>query len=202
MVNKDVSYKLLRSFVRHANSGQPSSIITNSKCRQAQRAALNAGTSSNYPTQPQAVTTTNANENDGDKIFDFEDTKALFASVPTGKLLHSAATLNMAAIEPIVDLSLWVMNSRLMEFGLFKAAVMGTIKHTAYDHFVAGGDTVETGRTVMRLYDSGLRGMLDYGLEHANDNKSCDQAAQQLITTAASTQSLPPSSVSFFIWAI
>lgn len=90
------------------------------------------------------------------------------------------------------------MNSRLMEFKLFRDVVMGTIKYTAYDHFVAGGDTVETGKTVLKLYDSGLRGMLDYGLEHATDNDSCDEDTNQLIKTAESTQFIPPTSVSFF----
>ena len=97
----------------------------------------------------------------------------------------------------MVDLSLWVTNSRLMDVPLFKNAVMGAIKYTAYDHFVAGSDTVETGHTVRRLWDSGVRGMLDYGLEHAVDNESCDIAEKQLIKTAESTQSLPPSSVGF-----
>lgn len=115
--------------------------------------------------------------------------------------MHSAATLNVAAMEPMVDLSLWVMNSRLMDVGLFRAVVLTTIKYTAYSHFVAGADTVETGQTVRRLWDSGLRGIVDYGLEHANDNESCDKATQQLIKTAETPQSLPPSSVSLLIWA-
>nr|GFB48733.1 proline dehydrogenase [Tanacetum cinerariifolium] len=121
----------------------------------------------------------------------------LSVTVSTGKLLHSAATLNASAFEPMVDLSIWVMNSRLMEFRLFRDVVMSTIKYTAYDHFVAGGDTVETSKTVLKLYDSGLRGMLDYGLEHATDNDSCDEATYQLIKTAESTRFLPPTSVSF-----
>ncbi|KAI3784972.1 hypothetical protein L1987_44080 [Smallanthus sonchifolius] len=173
MINKDISNKLFHSLVRRAN----------------------AATCSTFPPAPQPVASTN----DGDKIFELEDTKSLFASVPTGKLMHAAAMLNVTAVEPVVDLSLWMMNSRLMEVGLVRSAVMGTIKHTAYNHFVAGSDTVETGQTVRRLWDSGLRGMLDYGLEHAIDNESCDKATQQLIKTAEYTQSLPPSSVSFVV---
>ncbi|KAI3760877.1 hypothetical protein L1987_51278 [Smallanthus sonchifolius] len=191
MVDKDVSYKLLRSFVRSANA------TTTLRCSQTQRTAFNAATTNNFPQTPQPAAITTASSSDGDKILDFEDTKALFASVPTGKLMHSAATLNVAAMEPMVDLSLWVMNSRLMEVGVFRDVVLTTIKYTAYSHFVAGVDTVETGQTVRRLRDSGLRGIVDYGLEHANDNESCDKATQQLIKTAESTQSLPPSSVSF-----
>lgn len=193
MINKDVSYKLLRSAARRVNAASPS------RCHQAQRATTTNATTTIVSQAPQHVATAAANVTgkDSDNIFDFEDTKALFASVPTGKLLHSAATLNVAAIEPMVDLSLWVMNSRLMEVPLFKSAVMGTIKYTAYDHFVAGSDTVETGKTVRKLWDSGVRGMLDYGLEHAVDNESCNIAEKQLIKTAESTQSLPASSVGF-----
>nr|AHF58597.1 proline dehydrogenase [Chrysanthemum lavandulifolium] len=196
MVNKNISSKILESLVRRTNSA---STITTSRYHQTNKSSLNAATSNEFLTSPHPVAnnTNIVTNNDNDEIYNFEDTKALFASVSTGKLLHSAATLNASAIEPMVDLSIWVMNSRLMEFRLFRDVVMGTIKYTAYDHFVAGGDTVETGKTVLKLYDSGLRGMLDYGLEHATDNDSCDEATYQLIKTAESTRFLPPTSVSF-----
>nr|AHJ08572.1 PDH1 [Helianthus tuberosus] len=187
MINNNISQKLLKTLV--------------SRCHQAQRTTFNAATTTNFPPTPQpsaTTTTATAIDNDGDKIFELEDTKSLFATVPTTKLMHSAAILSVTAIEPVVDFSLWVMTSRFMEAGLFKNVAMGTIKHTAYNHFVAGCDTVETGQTVKRLWESGLRGMLDYGLEHANDNESCDKATQQLIKTAESTQSLTPS-VSFVV---
>ncbi|KAI7727713.1 hypothetical protein M8C21_008346 [Ambrosia artemisiifolia] len=192
MINKDISYTLLKSIVRRANAASPSTL----RFRQAQRTTFNAATTKDFPQEPRPVanppTTTatdtsnnndnnnNNNNNSNDKIFDFDDTKALFASVSTGKLMHSAATLNVAAMEPMVDLSLWVINSRLMDVGLFRAVVLTTIKHTAYSHFVAGADTLETGQTVRRLWESGLRGIVDYGLEHANDNESCDKATQHL----------------------
>ncbi|KAL8234071.1 hypothetical protein R6Q59_020171 [Mikania micrantha] len=186
---------MVRSFARHANK------VHTLRGGQAQRTALNIATSNNFPQAPQSanITTTSSTSrgNDGDNVFDFEDTKSLFASVSNGKLVHSAATLNVAAMEPMVDLSLWVMNSRLMDVGLFRNLVLMTIKYTAYDHFVAGADTVETGQTVRRLWDSGLRGIVDYGLEHTNDNESCDKATQKLIETAELSQSLPHSSVSF-----
>lgn len=123
----------------------------------------------------------------------------MFSSVTTGKLLRSAANLNLAALEPVVDLGMWVMRSRVMQVGILREIVLGTIKHTSYEHFVAGADTVEAGRTVKRLWESGLRGMLDYGLEHAVDNGSCDKNAQEFIETVESTQLLPPSSVSFVV---
>lgn len=83
--------------------------------------------------------------------------------------------------------------------GLLREMVLWTIQRTFYEHFVAGSSTEEAGRTVMRLWDSGLRGMLDYGLEHAVDNLSCDRNLTQFIRTIESTKSLPTSSVSFVV---
>ncbi|KAL3526665.1 hypothetical protein ACH5RR_011321 [Cinchona calisaya] len=134
------------------------------------------------------------------KIVDFEDVKGLFSKVSTSKLLKSSVTLEMAAIEPMVDVGMWVMNSRLMETPFLKQVILGAIKHSFYDHFCAGKDLEEAGRTITRLWDhAGLRGMLDYGLEHAIDNESCDQNMTEFIKTVESTKSLPPSSASFVV---
>lgn len=103
----------------------------------------------------------------------------------------------MAAIEPMVDLGAWVMNSRLMETAIVRGVILGTIKGTFYDHFCAGSGMEEVGRTVKRLWEVGLKGMLDYGLEHAVDNESCDRNLEEFVQTVESAKSLPPSSVSF-----
>ncbi|KAD3640974.1 hypothetical protein E3N88_30197 [Mikania micrantha] len=88
-------------------------------------------------------------------------------------------------MEPVVDMGMWVMRSRVMQVSLLREIVLGTIKHTSYEHFVAGADLEETGRTVKKLWESGLRGMLDYGLEHTVDNESCDKNALQFIETVS-----------------
>lgn len=105
----------------------------------------------------------------------------------------------MAAVEPVVDLGTWIMNSRLMELALLKELILGITKFTFFDHFVAGTNEVEAGETVKMIWDYGLRGMLDYGLEHADDNISCDRNSEAFIRTVESTKSLPPSSVSFVV---
>ncbi|KAJ9562136.1 hypothetical protein OSB04_007296 [Centaurea solstitialis] len=177
------SYKMLSSFVTRLSS----TTTTTTASR----------TGGQTPVENRIPTATG----DGDvEIFDFEDTRRLFASVPTRKLLHSALTLNVCAMERMVDFSIGVMNSKMMETNrVFREAVLKVIRHSAYDHFVAGADTVEAGRTVNRLWDSGLRGMLDYGLEHAVDNESCDENTRELIKTAESAHALPTSSVSFVV---
>ncbi|KVI02609.1 Proline dehydrogenase [Cynara cardunculus var. scolymus] len=198
MTTNGLSSKVIRSFLRRVKSSSPSNTTTTPRFRLAQRTTIN--TTTVFPSSPPPPPPTTAVADDPrDSIFDFEDTKGLFSSVTTGKLLRSAANLNLAAVEPVVDLGMWVMRSRLMQVGIFREIVLGTIKHTSYEHFVAGADMVETGRTVKRLWESGLRGMLDYGLEHAVDNESCDKNAQEFIETVESTQVLPPSSVSFVV---
>ncbi|XP_042755229.1 proline dehydrogenase 1, mitochondrial isoform X2 [Lactuca sativa] len=196
MTTNGISSKLIPSFLRCLNSSSPS--FTTPRFRFAQRTTINTATTTIFapPAQPEQSTIDNSND---DCVYNFEDTKRLFSSVKTGKLIRSAANLSMASVEPVVDLGMWVMGSRLMQMGLLREAVLGGIKHTVYEHFVAGSDAGEAGRTVKKLWESGLRGMLDYGLEHAVDNESCDKNAQQFIKTVESTQSLPPSSVSFVV---
>ncbi|CAI9276803.1 unnamed protein product [Lactuca saligna] len=199
MTTNGSSSKLIRSFVHRVKSS-PATTLTTPRFRSAQRTTINTTATTIFPTPPPTPpTSTVVPDHSRDAIFDFEDTKGLFSSVTTGKLLRSAANLNLAAVEPVVDMGVWVMKSRLMQVGLFREIVLGVIKHTSYEHFVAGADTEETGRTVKKLWESGLRGMLDYGLEHAIDNESCDINTQEFIKTVESTQSLPPSSVSFVV---
>ncbi|XP_017232731.1 proline dehydrogenase 1, mitochondrial [Daucus carota subsp. sativus] len=125
-----------------------------------------------------------------------DDVKGLFSSVPTGKLLRSFLTLKMVASEPVVDLGTWVMTSRLMKTALFREIVVGVTKATFFDHFVAGTNHEEAGEIVKMLWNDGLSGMLDYGLEHAYDNVSCDLNMEAFVKTIESTKSLPQSSVS------
>lgn len=127
-----------------------------------------------------------------------ENGRGLFASKSSAKLLKSFLTLEMAASEPFVDLGTWIYSSRLMKSPLFRQMVFGVTKVTFFDHFVAGTNNQEAGETVKMLWNEGIKGMLDYGLEHAFDNASCDKNMEAFIETIESTKSLPPSSVRFF----
>ncbi|KAG9139275.1 hypothetical protein Leryth_011282 [Lithospermum erythrorhizon] len=128
-----------------------------------------------------------------------EDGKELFSSVSSTKLLRSSLTLQMATFEPMVDIGTWVMNSNLMQVPIFKKMVFKIVENTFYEHFCAGQDVEAVGRTALKLRESGLKGMLDYGLEHVDDNESCDQNFKQFLQTIESTKSLPKSSVSFVV---
>lgn len=132
-----------------------------------------------------------------DALFNLDDeNNRLFASVSTVKLLRAAANLHMVAMEPMVDVGMWMMRSRLMATPGVKDVILGFIRSTFYEHFCAGEDNEATGRSVRALNEDGLRGMLVYALEYASDNVSCDRNLQGFVDTVESTKSLPRSSVS------
>lgn len=120
------------------------------------------------------------------------DPERLFSSVPTAKLIHSVANLHAAAVEPVVDLGIWLMKSRLiMGTELARGAVLGAVRRTFYEHFCGGEDTVEAAATVRQLNEAGLRGMLDYAVEDAEDNSSCDRNLDAFLRTVESTKMIP-----------
>ncbi|XP_055805987.1 proline dehydrogenase 2, mitochondrial-like isoform X2 [Solanum dulcamara] len=133
------------------------------------------------------------------KVINFDDVKELFTGVSTSKLIKSSLTLQMASIESMVDLGVWVMNSKFMHIPIFRELILGFVKRTFYEHFCAGKDLTEVRSTVSKLSKVGLKGMLDYGVEHATDNESCDQSMKVFLQTAEMTKSLPSSSVSFVV---
>ncbi|KAK6798521.1 hypothetical protein RDI58_006224 [Solanum bulbocastanum] len=133
------------------------------------------------------------------KVINFDDVKELFTGVSTSKLLRSSLTLQMASIESMVDLGVWVMNSKFMHMPIFKEVILGFVKSTFYEHFCAGKDLIEVRKTVSQLSNVGLQGMLDYGVEHATESESCDQSMKVFLQTAEMAKSLPSSSVSFVV---
>ncbi|XP_043700625.1 proline dehydrogenase 2, mitochondrial-like [Telopea speciosissima] len=130
-------------------------------------------------------------------ILNFDDVERLFSSVSTVKLMRSSLNLHMAAFDPMMDFGTWLMKSRLVETVIFREIILAVVKHTFYEHFCAGENVEEASRTLQRLWDDGLRGILDYGLEDAVDNESCDRNLQEFLNTVESTKLLPSSSVSF-----
>lgn len=96
-----------------------------------------------------------------------------------------------------MDVGMWVMNSRLMETVVLREIILAAIKRTFFEHFCAGSNMEEVGLTVSKLWDVGLKGMLDYGFEHAGDNETCDSNLEEFLRTVESAKALPSSSVSF-----
>ncbi|KAI3970948.1 hypothetical protein MKX01_024595 [Papaver californicum] len=128
---------------------------------------------------------------------DFNDGKKLFSSVTTGKLIRSMLNQQMASYEPIVDVGIKVIRSRLVEIMIVKDFIMSVVKHTFYDHFCAGENLDEAKKTLQKLWNGGLKGIMDYGLEDATDNASCDRNYNEFLKIVETTKLLPPSSVSY-----
>ncbi|GFP91424.1 proline dehydrogenase 2 mitochondrial [Phtheirospermum japonicum] len=134
-----------------------------------------------------------------DAAINLDDTESLFRPVSTGKLIRSSITLHMAGFGPMVDIGAKVMGSRLMEKDLVRRAVLGFTEHTFYNHFCGGADLSAARRTAERLWGTGLTAMLDYGLEHANDNESCDGNMEEIVETINSSKMFENSEVSFVV---
>ncbi|MCL7035930.1 hypothetical protein MKW94_019892 [Papaver nudicaule] len=157
--------------------------------------------SSSVPNSPRekksvAETSTTGKKRANDQILDLENGEKLFSSIKTSYLMKSLMNQYLVSYDPIVDMGIWVMKSRLMETMVFKSLILGVVKHTFYDHFCAGENLDEASKTLEGLWDVGLKGIMDYGLEDANDNFSCDRNLSEFLKTIESTKFLPPSSVS------
>jgi len=104
------------------------------------------------------------------------------------------------AVESMVDLGMWAMKSKVFESGMMKDVMMSTMRQTVYAHFCGGEDAAAAGRSILALNDTGLRSMLAYGVEDTHDNEGCDKNLQGFLHNVDLSKSLPPSSVSSFIF--
>lgn len=128
---------------------------------------------------------------------DLNNAEKLFSTVSTSTLVRSSAVLHATAIGPMVDVGIWALQSRLLQKGIMKDAVMAVTKKTFFEHFCAGEDADAAERSIRLVSDAGLRGMLVYGVEDAHDNDGCDRNLNGFLHCVDVSKSLPPSSVSF-----
>lgn len=142
-------------------------------------------------TKADIFTTQNRTE---DKLLS-SNSEALYAKMTSRELLNSLLNLQLVAYEPVVDLSIKILTSDSMNSPLFRAAVLPVLKRTAYSHFCAGENVQECSRTLTRMWDLGLRGIMTYGLEDATDSESCDQNLEKFFQVVLQTSQLPPESV-------
>ncbi|GAY46235.1 proline dehydrogenase 1 [Citrus sinensis] len=177
--------KNLRYFTRALNSASTTSISAVSPL--------------NFDEKPEPTIEKPAANRLGSSVLDINDHEKLFSLLSTTKLIRAAANLHLAAVEPLVDFGVWVMNSRLMDIDLAREVVMCTVRHSFYEHFCAGENAPEATDCVRRVNDAGLRGMLVYAVEHTDDVSECEQNLQGFLQTVQSAKSLPPESASFVI---
>ncbi|BFI25104.1 proline dehydrogenase [Marchantia polymorpha subsp. ruderalis] len=130
-------------------------------------------------------------------VLQLENGAVLFSGMESTELLTTLFNLGLVSFEPMVDLSVKVLTSPLMKSRLLAAPVFWAVKKTAYSHFCAGEDADEAAVTLNRMWQVGLKGILDYSLEDAENNQACDQNCAGFLSTIHHTRSLPQGSVSF-----
>lgn len=131
-----------------------------------------------------------------DDILQIKNGEVLYAGLTSKELLSTLFNLQMAAFEPVVDVSVKVLTSPLMKSALVRAPVLQVVKRTAYSHFCAGEDLEEASKTLHRMWELGLYGIIDYGLEDATDRSSCNGNLESFKQVVQQTSQLPQGSVS------
>uniref|UniRef100_A0A0C9S838 Proline dehydrogenase n=2 Tax=Wollemia nobilis TaxID=56998 RepID=A0A0C9S838_9CONI len=129
--------------------------------------------------------------------FQVDNGEILYAGMTSKELVSTLFNLYLVAYEPVVDLSIKVLKSPLMKPAVFRIPLLQAVKRTAYSHFCAGENVAEASATLQRMWELGLKGILDYSLEDATDNACCDKNLQEFLNTINTTLRLPAGSVSF-----
>ena len=99
-----------------------------------------------------------------------------------------------------MDVGIRAMRSRAVQESRWaRAVLMGAVKRSVYGHFCAGAGEEEVGRTMRALSGLGLKGILDYGSEDAEDEGGCDRNLAGFLEMVEMTSSVLGSSVSLFL---
>lgn len=129
-------------------------------------------------------------------LLQFEDTGRLFAGEPTSALLRTLAALQALSVGPLVDVATAALRSPAVAGSALGRAAA---RATAYRHFCAGETADEAAAVVRRLWSGGMGGILDYGIEDAEDGDACDRNAAGFISAVDVASALPPGSASVCI---
>lgn len=124
---------------------------------------------------------------------EFDDTGRLFAGEPTSSLVRTLAALQALSVGPLVDVATAALRSPAVAGSALGRAAA---RATAYKHFCAGETAGEAAGVVRRLWRGGMGGILDYGIEDAEDGDACDRNAAGFIAAVDVAAALPPGSVS------
>ncbi|KAF8697867.1 hypothetical protein HU200_035360 [Digitaria exilis] len=130
------------------------------------------------------------------RVLGFEDTGRLFAGEPTSALVRTLAALQALSVGPLVDVATAALRSPAVAGSALGRAAA---RATAYRHFCAGETAAEAAAVVGRLWRGGMGGILDYGIEDAEDGHACDRNAAGFIAAVDVAASLPPGSASVCI---
>ncbi|KAJ6849164.1 proline dehydrogenase 2, mitochondrial-like [Iris pallida] len=136
-------------------------------------------------------------------VLDLSDTERLFSCVPTTSLLSSLSILHAISVDPLVDAGIRAMRSKAVVAGrssTLRAAMVGALRRTVYPHFCAGEGAAEVAATARELSGRGLKAILDYGSEDAEEeDDSCNRNLKGFLDMVemVASPAVPESSVSF-----
>lgn len=125
------------------------------------------------------------------------EAQGVFRKLSTGEVASALFNLEVAANATLVDVGTRLLRSPLMRSRLLAAPVLFGLKRTAYAHFCAGETVDEAARTLERMWELGLHGILDFSVEDALTAETCEQNLAGFLKSIAQTAQLPPGSVSY-----
>eukprot|EP00741_Cyanophora_paradoxa_P009691 tig00001600_g9389.t1 len=114
---------------------------------------------------------------------DFEKFDGVFGSTPTSKLLFAAAILGLCSKKWVLALGPKVLDLDRKIFPAHLSPSLFVVKHTFFRHFCSGETIGESMPKVEELYEKGLSTILDFSVEDALDDGSCDRNAQTVVDT-------------------
>ncbi|BAF27158.1 proline dehydrogenase 2, mitochondrial [Oryza sativa Japonica Group] len=132
----------------------------------------------------------------GAQVLEFGDTERLFAGERSTSLVRTLAVLQALSVGPLVDVATAALRSPAVAGS---AAGRAAARATAYQHFCAGETAEEAAAAVRRLWRGGMGGILDYGIEDAEDGPACDRNAAGFLAAIDVAAALPPGSASVCI---
>ncbi|KAM3403242.1 hypothetical protein ACQJBY_006778 [Aegilops geniculata] len=130
------------------------------------------------------------------QVLEFEDTERLFTGEPSTALVRTLAALQLMSAGPLVDVGLAALRSPAVAAS---PVVQAAARATAYKHFCAGETADEAAARVQRLWRGGMGGILDYGIEDAEDGAACDRNVAGFLAAVDVAAALPPGSASVCI---
>ena len=143
----------------------------------------------------QAVTlpsSSSAQQQQQQQVLEFEDTERLFTGEPATALVRTIAALQLMSAGPLVDVGLAALRAPAVAAS---PLVQAAARATAYKHFCAGETAEEAAARVQRLWRGGMGGILDYGIEDAEDGAACDRNVAGFLAAVDIAAALPPGSV-------
>lgn len=123
------------------------------------------------------------------------DDPSLYGDLSTGELMKTLMNLQLLAYDPVVSMAMRLLSSNQ---SVIRGPVMWVVQNLAFTHFCAGENLTEASHTLSHMWHRlRLQGILNFALEDAPDDASCDSHFISFLHSIRQTTQLPLESVSF-----